>query len=106
MSKFKLKTLTTTIEGQFLRAIVDGNKSIECRDIKPYWDKTLAKFETPFLLRLINGMKADAPEVTIEVVKVRKDKRISKNRPVGVYCLYLGEIKNRKNLKNLVKSKS
>lgn len=43
-------------------------------------------------------MKKDAPEITVEVAKVVKYK--SK----GQYWLYLGKIKDRKNIENLIKS--
>ena len=86
-----MKTLTTTIKRQYLREIVAGTKKIEYREIKPYWEKRLANYEAPFLLRLINGMSKDAPEATVEVVKVKK------NRLLGHYELYLGRIVEVKN---------
>jgi hypothetical protein len=86
-----MKTLTTTIKRQYLREIVAGTKKIEYREIKPYWDKRLANYEAPFLLRLINGMSKDAPEATVEVVKVKK------NRWLGQYELHLGRIVEVKN---------
>ena len=86
-----MKTLTTIIKRQPLREIIAGTKKVEYREIKPYWDKRLAKYEPPFLLRLINGMRKDVPEVTVEVVKVKK------NRWSGYYELYLGDIIDVKN---------
>ncbi|MCP4424046.1 MAG: hypothetical protein GY803_06120 [Chloroflexi bacterium] len=81
-----MKTLTTIIKRQFLREIVAGVKTVEYRQIKPYWDKRLAKYEPPFLLRLINGMRQDAPEATVEVVSVEKNERS------GFYELHLGRV--------------
>lgn len=91
------------IKGEFLRAIVKGDKTVEYRAMKPYWEARLKDCKAPFLLRLINGMRPQAPEVIIEVVKVRKDKKPSQGYPDGVYCLHLGEIKSKKNLSNLAK---
>jgi len=59
-----IETITTTIKRQWLREIVAGRKKIEYREIKPYWVRRLSAIETPFALRLINGMQAKAPEVT------------------------------------------
>ena len=81
-----MKTLTTTIKRQYLREIIAGTKKIEYREIKPYWDKRLANYDPPFLLRLINGMSKSAPEATVEVVKVKK------NRWRGYYELHLGRV--------------
>ncbi|MCB9420750.1 MAG: ASCH domain-containing protein [Ardenticatenaceae bacterium] len=81
-----MKTLTTTIKRPYLREIVAGTKKIEYRQIKPYWEKQLANYEPPFLLRLINGRRKDAPEATIEVVHVEKNER------TGFYELHLGRV--------------
>ena len=81
-----MKTLTTTIKRQYLREIVAGTKKIEYREIKQYWDDRLAKYDPPFMLRLINGMSQDAPEATVEVVRVKK------NRWRGHYELHLGRV--------------
>lgn len=90
-----MRTLTTTIKRPFLREIIAGTKKIEYREIKPYWDKRLANYEPPFLLRLINGMIPNAPEATVEVVKVKK------NRWRGVYELHLGKVVDIKNVEVL-----
>lgn len=86
-----MQTLTTTIKRQWLADIVAKRKPIEYREIKPYWTKRLADVETPFLLRLINGMQPHAPEVTVEVTHVTKNTRIRS------YELHLGRIRNVKN---------
>jgi hypothetical protein len=67
--------LTTTIKRQWLREIVARRKKVEYREIKKYWTDRLNKVRTPFLLRLINGMIARAPEVTVRIDKVRKNAR-------------------------------
>ena len=79
--------LTTTIKREWLREIVAGRKRIEYREIKPYWSNRLSTVETPFLLRLINGMQANAPEVTVVVRRVRKNSRL------GSFELHIGAIK-------------
>lgn len=78
--------LTTTIKREWLREIVAGRKRTEYRELKPYWTHKLAAVRTPFELRLINGMSADAPEVTVVVTAVRKNSR------TRTYELKLGKI--------------
>jgi hypothetical protein len=70
-----MQTITTTIKREWLREIVAGRKRVEYREIKPYWTNKLESVELPFLLRLINGMQARAPEVTVVVRRVRKNAR-------------------------------
>jgi hypothetical protein len=82
-----MNTITTTIKRQWLREIVAGRKRIEFREIKPYWIRRLSMIETPFALRLINGMQTKAPEVTVVVSKVRKNTR------AGSFELHLGPVK-------------
>ena len=64
--------VTTTICRETLTEIASGRQTVECREIKPYWEKRLAKVQAPFLLRMINGMSAAAPEVTVEVERVSR----------------------------------
>jgi hypothetical protein len=70
-----MNKLTTTIKRQWLREIVAGTKTVEYRDIKPYWEHQLARVSTPFRLRLINGMSATAPEATVEIGRVVRNTR-------------------------------
>lgn len=86
-----MNTITTTIKREWLREIIAGRKTVEHRVIKPYWDRQLARVETPFQIRLINGMAAKAPAVTAVVRRVRKNTR------TGNYDLHLGEILKVKN---------
>jgi hypothetical protein len=81
-----MQKLTTTIRREPLAQIIAGIKKVEYREIKPYWEERLARYQTPFLLRLINGMSADAPEATVEVLRVERDKRH------GVFELHLGQV--------------
>lgn len=78
--------ITTTIKRQWLAEIAAKRKLIEYRNIKPYWTRRLDGVEAPFLLRLINGMQQNAPELTVIVDRVRKNSRH------GDYELHLGEI--------------
>jgi hypothetical protein len=78
--------LTTTIKREWLREIVAKRKRTEYRKLKAYWTKKLALVKTPFELRLINGMSANAPEVTVVVTEVRKNSRSKE------YELKLGRI--------------
>ena len=65
--------ITTTIEREWLADIISGIKTVEYRDIKPYWRRRLARVTLPFELRLINGMQRSAPEVTVLVDRIRTD---------------------------------
>lgn len=78
--------ITTTIKRQWLREIIAGRKRVEYREIKPYWSGRLAAVRAPFLLRLINGMQAFAPEATMVVRRVRRNGR------TGEFELHLGRI--------------
>jgi len=86
-----MNTLATTIKREFLREIVAGRKLIEYREMKPYWDHRLSKVRAPFLLRLINGMSATAPEVTVVV------RRVERNTRTQLYELHLGAVTDVRN---------
>lgn len=69
-----MNTLTANIQREWLARILDGSKKIEYRDLSEYWINRLNRVgPPPFRFRLINGMKADSPEVTILVNKVDID---------------------------------
>jgi hypothetical protein len=70
--------ITTTIKRVWLREIAADRKRVEYREIKPYWIRRLSRVHTPFLLRLINGMHAKAPEITVVVRHVRKNSRLGR----------------------------
>ena len=78
--------LTTTIKREWLREIIAGRKSIEYREIKPYWTDRLAKVRVPFELRLINGMQPQSPEATVVVRRVRRNGR------TGQYELHISAV--------------
>lgn len=66
--------ITTTIRRHYLAEIIDGTKTVEYRENKPYWRKKLASVTVPFELRLINGMQPKAPEVTVLIDRVTESK--------------------------------
>jgi hypothetical protein len=78
--------ITTTIKREWLKKIANRTKRVEYREITPYWVKRLSGVKPPFLLRLINGMQRNAPEITVVVTKVRKNSRS------GEFELVLGKI--------------
>ena len=82
---------TTTIKRQWLREIVAGTKTIEYREIKPYWEQRLRGVTTPFRLRLINGMSLTAPEVTVEIGKVVRNGR---NGTFDLHIRRIVQVKN------------
>ena len=67
--------ITTTIKQEWLKKIANWTKRVEYRELKPYWIMRLSQVRVPFLLRLINGMRPNAPEITVIVTKVRKNSR-------------------------------
>jgi hypothetical protein len=81
-----LDRITTTIMREYLAEIVAGTKRVEYREIKSYRKKRLESRPTPFELRLINGMRPHAPEVTVLVDRVRT------NRREGVYELHIKKV--------------
>ena len=79
-----MQTVTTTIKREWFRQIVAHHKTVEYRELKPYWTKRLSGIQVPFRLRLINGMRSDSPRLTVTVLKVRKRN--------GNYELHLGRV--------------
>lgn len=86
-----MQKITTTIKREYLKEIINKQKTVEYREIKEYWERRLGGRKPPFLLRLINGMSKAAPEVTIEVTKV------GRNRRLGRFELHLGRIREVRN---------
>jgi hypothetical protein len=81
-----MDTITTTIKRHWLDEIISRRKRIEHRDIKRYWELKLAAVTAPFRLRLINGMSATAPEVTVKIIKVVRNTR------GGTFNLHIGRV--------------
>jgi hypothetical protein len=91
-----MQTLTTTIKRRWLSEIVAGTKTIEYREVKPYWVERFAKYTLPFKLRMINGMSKTAPEVTVLIEKVDIG-RESDVLPTPVYRLHISKVLSYKN---------
>lgn len=81
-----MEKITTQIKREWLKEIVAERKTVEYRDITPYWERRFKAIKPPFFLRLINGMSKNAPEVTVEV------RRVGRNKKDGQFELYLGKI--------------
>jgi hypothetical protein len=88
LEKIEMQTLTTTIKRKFLSEIIDGTKTIEYREIKPYWTKKFRKIFVPFKLRLINGMSKAAPEATVLIDEITKGDQ---------WELHIGKVLSHKN---------
>jgi hypothetical protein len=84
--RFQMDKITTTIKREWLQEIAAGRKRVEYREINPYWTRRFSRANTPFLLRLINGMGARTPELTVIVRRIRKNSRS------GNYELALGKV--------------
>lgn len=65
-----LQRITTTIKRPWIDMIIAGTKKKEYREIKDYWMQRFSKVRVPFELRMINGMKKNAPEVTVLIKKI------------------------------------
>jgi hypothetical protein len=84
--------ITTTIREEPLRQIVAGTKRIEYGAIKPYWTRRLQSVSRPFLLRLIDGMRPQAPEATLLINEVRR------NQQAVYYELHIGAVRDVRHL--------
>src|SRR5687767_2374647 len=71
----RMDRITTVIKREWLAEIAARKKRVEYRDIKPYWTNRLGRVSVPFELRLINGMNPRAPEVTVKIIRVRRNSR-------------------------------
>jgi hypothetical protein len=81
-----MQRITTTIQRQWLAEIIAGTKKIEYREAKPYWRRKLTAVYCPFELRMINGMRPHAPEVTVRVDKITESKKYREFR------LHIGKV--------------
>ena len=82
----KFERITTTIKREWLARIIARTKTIEYREIRPYWTKRLKRVTLPFELRLLNGMTPPVPEVTVLIGKVTTD------RAQGLYRLHIKRV--------------
>ena len=81
-----MQTITTTIKLQWLSEIIAGTKKIEYREAKPYWRKKFSAVNSPFELRMINGMRSCAPEVTVKITKTTESEKYCEFR------LHIGKV--------------
>ena len=87
-----MKRITTTIKREWLSKIIAGTKSVEYREVKPYWTKRLAGINCPFELRLVNGMSKSAPEASLRIDRVTIGEE---------YELHIGAVLRTRNCKRL-----
>jgi hypothetical protein len=85
-----VQTITTTLKRTFFAKIVDGDKRVEYRDIRPTWTARLRAVTVPFRLVLRNGMLPPVPIVTVRIDRVVPSPW-SKKRS-GSYALYIGRL--------------
>jgi hypothetical protein len=78
--------ITTTIKREYLAEIIAGTKTVEYRQIKPYWTRRLKAVTCPFQLRLRNGMRPPVPEVTVLI------DRVGRNLRNGTYKLHIEKV--------------
>jgi len=86
----KRNELHLTLHRRFFDEIVKGTKTIEYREIKPYWTKRIEGRRYNVIV-FRNGYQPDAPTMVIEYKGYRTDKRN------GRYCLKLGRILSLRN---------
>ena len=89
--KLNYDRITTTIEREWLAEIIAGTKTIEYREIKPYWTNRLAKVSVPFELRLLNGMPPPVPEVSVLIHKITRhggEYQLHIEKVLGLSCPY------------------
>ena len=69
-----MNTITATITREWLARIISGKKRYEYRGSSDIWESRVKKAgPPPFRLRLINGMRKEAPEATVLVSAVHWD---------------------------------
>ena len=86
-----MKTITTTLKREWFAEIVDGDKRIEYREIKPYWTTRLRAVTVPFRLVLRNGMLPPVPVVTVRIDRIVPNPWRTKKRS-GRYALQIGRV--------------
>ena len=85
-----MDTITTTLKREWFAKIVDRSKTIEYREIKPYWTSRLSRVRTPFRLVLRNGMDHPIPVLTVRIDRIVPSPK-GKTRK-GTYALHIGRI--------------
>jgi hypothetical protein len=85
-----MNTITTTLKRKWFAQIVDRDKRIEYRNIKPYWTTRLRAVTVPFRLVLSNGMLPPVPVVTVRIDRVVPSPWGKKRS--GTYALHIGRV--------------
>ncbi|MCP4665145.1 MAG: ASCH domain-containing protein [Deltaproteobacteria bacterium] len=97
-----MNILNLTLKKKWFYLIFLGQKKIEYREIKSYWDKRL--FSKRYThIKFKNGYNKDAPEFLIELLSIKKGYTelpyaLTPNK--FCYCLHLGEIISSSNIIN------
>ncbi len=86
-----MQTLTMNIKRCCFDCMGDGRKRVEYRDMNPFRQQRSEGLQTPFRLRLLNGMLPPVPEAIVEV------KRVVRDRASQQYQLHLGRVLRRRN---------
>jgi hypothetical protein len=65
-----MDTLNLTIKQAWLFKILSGEKTIEYRSIKPYYNRILGTKKLPFRLAMIGGYSSDSPKISCVVDRI------------------------------------
>jgi hypothetical protein len=87
-----MDTITTTLKREWFAEIVDREKKIEYRQIKPYWTGRLKKVKTPFQLMLRNGMSPPIPVWVVRIDRVVPNPKRKGATGKGSYALHIGRV--------------
>jgi ASC-1-like (ASCH) protein len=88
-----MKVLIMAIKREWFEKIESGEKNIEYREAKPYWEKRLRCGIDEIILR--NGYSSNSPAIHARVKRVEwkktgKDTDLKIDRPV--YAIHLSEV--------------
>tara|TARA_R100000773_G_C4193593_1_gene98572 strand:+ start:592 stop:849 length:258 start_codon:yes stop_codon:yes gene_type:complete len=84
-----MRVLHLNLYRKYFDAILDGSKTIEFRDITPYWSKRLEGKHYD-VIKFRNGYAKVAPEMTVEYRGINIDN--------GRYAIQLGKVLDIKNV--------
>ncbi len=92
------KILHLTLKKKWFKLIANGEKTIEYREMKPYWDKRFFEKDSKFIKRydeiyFRNGYKKDSPFMRVEwkglFLSRFNGEKVLKN---NCYCIILGKV--------------
>lgn len=100
-----MSTLHLTLHRRWFIDILEGTKTEEYREIKPFWAKRLLKHYDRITFR--NGYASDAPTMTVEYRghQIKEIMHPITNRMEVVFALKLGRILHTENCDKLVSDK-